>query len=774
MSAPGAIRTDPYVFFTTREPGATLARRSPGSTGVAGVDITLRQLSRSLREHRLTPSARIALVDGAGRVVAHPEAERLVRAEAGDRLRLARLAELGDPVLAEVLARSTPAAGRVAVTVEGRAWIGVARPAGAGGGGALTLLLAAPRDELLSEARGLVRRQVLTGLLVLALAVPVVWLLARRISRPLEALAGDARAIRGFEFADRPRRPSRIVEVDDLGRAMAGMRATIRQFLETSAALAAEDRLDRLLERVIEDTVRTAGAAEGALYLADETAGALTRAVRRAAGAGDGADGAAFPSTLEPAASHPCSRAAAGRGAVIEPAAGPAALATLAIPLVNRARDLVGVLGLRLAGDLAPGPGGERNPRLAFAEALSSVAAVAIETRHLIRAQKALLDAFIQVVAAAIDAKSPYTGGHCQRVPVLARLLAEAAAAETDGPFAAFTPGPEEWEVLHVASWLHDCGKVTTPEFVVDKAVKLETLYNRLHEVRMRFEVLKRDADVAYWRAVAAGADEPAQRAARDRLQQTLDEEFAFVAEANLGGEVMSPERVARLRAIAARSWARTLDDRLGLSEEERRRRGGPAAPLPAAEPLLADRPEHLVPRDPADRLPPDNPWGFRLAVPEHKLNLGEIHNLAIGRGTLTEEERYLINHHVVQTTLMLARLPFPRHLRRVPAVAGGHHERVDGRGYPRRLTGAETDVLARIVAIADVFEALTASDRPYKKAKTLSESLGIMRDMARTGHLDPDLFALFVRGGVYRRYAASHLAPAQVDAVDEAALLRG
>jgi hypothetical protein len=274
---------------------------------------------------------------------------------------------------------------------------------------------------------------------------------------------------------------------------------------------------------------------------------------------------------------------------------------------------------------------------------------------------------------------------------------------------------------------------------------------------------------------VAAGADEPAQRAMRDVLHRTLDEEFAFVAEANVGGEVMSPAHVARLRAIAARTWTRTLDDRLGLSEEERRRRAASATPaLPVAEPLLADRPEHVVPRAPTERLPADNRWGFRLEVPEHKLNLGEVYNLAIGRGTLTAEERYIINHHVVQTTLMLARLPFPKHLRRVPAVAGGHHERIDGRGYPRRLTGAEIDVLARIVAIADVFEALTASDRPYKRAKTLSESLGVMRDMARSGHIDLDLFALFVRGGVYRQYAASHLDPTQIDAVDEATLLAG
>ena len=769
LASADPVRTAPYVFFTTREIGTTIARRSADGGAVAGVDITLRDLSRSLREHRLTPSARLALVDAQGFVIAHPDASRLVRAESADSVRLARLAEIGDPALGEVLDRGA-GAGSVAVSVGDRTWLGAARPIRVDAGDTLTLVFAAPRDELLADARKVAGRQVAIGVLVLVMTVPLIWLLARRISRPLEILAHDARAIRGFEFADRPSLRSRIVEVDALDEAMAGMRQTIRQFLETSAAVAAEDHLDRLLERVLEDTVRAAGARDGALYLADDTGGGLTRGARHVvAGTADGG----FPERLEPGATHACGRAASMPATTIERVTGPRPATTLAVPLVSRRRELVGVLGLGLDDDLGPGPDGERNPRVAFVEALSSVAAVAIETRALLQAQKALLDSFIQVVAAAIDAKSPYTGGHCQRVPVLSQMIAEAASVASDGPFGDFALDEAGWETLHIASWLHDCGKVTTPEHVVDKAVKLETIYNRLHEVRMRFEVLKRDADVACWRAVAAGADEAAQRTVRDQLQQTLDEEFAFVAECNVGGEVMSAARIERLRTIARRTWTRTLDDRIGLSDEERRRLAGvPPAALPVEEALLADRPEHVVPRRPDDRIPADNPWGFRLDVPEHKLNLGEVYSLSIGRGTLTAEERYIINHHVVQTALMLARLPFPRHLRRVPEVAGAHHERADGKGYPRRLDKEHTDVLARIIAIADVFEALTAADRPYKQAKPLSESLRIMADMSRGGHIDPDLFRLFVEADVPRRYAAAHLQPAQQDAVDPAALL--
>jgi len=772
VATPDPVRTDPYVFFTTREVGTTIARRRDDGASVVGVDITLRELSRRLAGRLVTPSARVALVDHAGQVIAHPDPDRLIRPE-GAGARLARVNELDDPVLAEVLARATAGAGNARVTAGGREWIGVARPVPADVGQAVTLVFSAPRDEILGAARRAAQEQLLIGFLMLGLAVSLVWLLARHISRPLEALAGEARAIRGLEFGDRPHVSSWVAEVDDLGEAMAGMRTTIRQFLETSGALAAEDQLDRLLERVIEDTVRTAGAREGALYLVDETTGGLARAAQRA----DPAPGAdptpRFAERLGPEAIHPCRQAAETRSVVIEPSPGPRPATTLAVPLVSRTRDLVGVLGLSLDGDLPPGPNGERNPRLAFAEALSSAAAVAIETRHLMQAQKALLDAFIQVVAAAIDAKSPYTGGHCQRVPVLSRMLAEAACAEADGPFRDFALGEPGWETLHIASWLHDCGKVTTPEHVVDKAVKLETIYNRIHEVRMRFEVLKRDADVACWKAVAADADEVGQCALRDALYRTLDEEFAFVAECNVGGESMSEARLARLRAIATRTWTRTLDDRLGLSEEEHRHRAGiPPVPPPEERPLLEDRPEHVVPRRAEDGIPADNRWGFRLDVPDHKLNLGEVHNLAIGRGTLTDEERYIINHHVVQTTLMLSRLPFPKHLRSVPEIAGAHHERADGRGYPKRLAQDQTHVLARIIAIADVFEALTASDRPYKSGKPLSESLRIMGDMARSGHIDPELFRLFVRAGVHRRYAEAHLRPAQIDPVDEGALL--
>ena len=127
----------------------------------------------------------------------------------------------------------------------------------------------------------------------------------------------------------------------------------------------------------------------------------------------------------------------------------------------------------------------------------------------------------------------------------------------------------------------------------------------------------------------------------------------------------------------------------------------------------------------------------------------------------------------MAQTIVMLESLPWPRHLRRVPEYAGGHHEKMDGSGYPRGLKREEMSVPARVMAIADIFEALTAADRPYKPPKTLSESIRIMQFMVKDNHIDPDLFKLFLESGVYKEYAAQHLKPEQIDevAVDDEAL---
>lgn len=785
----GPVLIGPYAFFTTREPGITYARRANAEQVVVGADITLASLSRLLARQRVTPSSALLLVTADGSVVARNDGSTASRADAaGDRLPL--LAELPlavAPALAQHVA-SGVFERRFEFTATGRGWIGNVARAAEGAGTPLYLVVASPVDELMADANRMRDRSLLVTVALLAIAAALAWLVASRVSRTLRRLAADADRIQSLDFGDTPRAHSIVGEIDRLDAAMRTGRTSVRRFLEITSALAAERHVDRLVERVLVETIALARADAGAIHLVDRTQRMLEPAqyVRNAG---------TSPPSIQPIAlatdsqnPQPIARAALERKTVLTelspddvahrewlgPEAariGDGALALLAIPLHDRAGDVIGVLTLLSARVRAA----EVRPQIvAFIEKISGVAAIALETQRLVAEQKALLEAFIALVAAAIDAKSPYTGGHCQRVPDLTKMLAQAACDAQNGPFRDFRLNDDEWEAVRIASWLHDCGKVTTPEYVVDKATKLETLYDRIHEVRMRFEVLKRDAEIAHWKARCAGGDEAQLADALAAEWRALDEDFAFVASCNEGGESMDRERRERILRIAGRTWQRTLDDRLGTSWEERARRGVEAKqPLPATEPLLCDAPHHVVERTAAERMPESNRWGFKLDVPEHRYNRGEIHSLLVTRGTLTDEERYKINDHIVQTIVMLDKLPFPRHLAQVPEIAGGHHERMDGRGYPRRLRREEMSPVARMMAIADIFEALTAVDRPYKKGKTLSEAIGIMARMRDERHIDADLFDLFLTSGVFRRYAERYLRPEQIDAIDVAAFTR-
>ena len=161
----------------------------------------------------------------------------------------------------------------------------------------------------------------------------------------------------------------------------------------------------------------------------------------------------------------------------------------------------------------------------------------------------------------------------------------------------------------------------------------------------------------------------------------------------------------------------------------------------------------------------------FNLTVPELLYNRGEIYNLSVARGTLTPEEIYKIREHMIHTIMMLESMAFPPAMDRVAEIAGGHHETLDGRGYPRGLTAEQLSIPARILAIADIFEALTAGDRPYKRAMNLSTALGILGRMSLDGHVDPDIFDVFIRERVYLDYARRFLREEQIDTIDEAAI---
>ena len=398
----------------------------------------------------------------------------------------------------------------------------------------------------------------------------------------------------------------------------------------------------------------------------------------------------------------------------------------------------------------------------AFSESLLSMTK-AIESHD--RAQDALLDSLVKLIAEAVDNKSAHTGTHCRRVPELAEMLLEEANLSQNEAFRDFSlTSPDDRRAFEIGAWLHDCGKVTTPEYVVDKSVKLETLYNRIHEIRMRFEVLWRDAQIDF-------LEKRIDAETLEKRKAELRDDFSFIARVNLGTESLDEEKRQRIAKIAKQRWLRHFDDRLGLGRMERERYTQKEETLPVEEYLLSDKNEHIIPREDFD-YEGYRAEGFVMQVPEALYNYGELYNLCIEKGTLTEEERYKINEHVIMTIKMLEKIPFPEQLKRIPEYAGTHHERLDGEGYPRKLSASELSLPARIMAIADIFEALTSSERPYKRANTLSEALGIMAKMAEEEHIDKALFALFLTTGVYKRYAEAHLTPEQIDEVDIGALI--
>jgi len=384
----------------------------------------------------------------------------------------------------------------------------------------------------------------------------------------------------------------------------------------------------------------------------------------------------------------------------------------LTVPMKNHEGEVIGVL--QLLNALNPDTGAVRpfaqgDQRLA--ESLGSQAAIALTNRLLMGQLEKLFESFVELIDTAIDEKSPYTGGHCARVPELTMMLAEAVNNNTEGPLAGFTLTDKDRYELRIAALLHDCGKVTTPVHVVDKATKLETIFDRIELLATRFAALKAQTQADMWRAVAHGEPEASARVRCDAKCRQLDEDLAFLRHANKGSERMDDAAVRRVREMAERY--RWVD---GQGREQ---------------PLLSD---------------------------------DEMENLTIRAGTLTAAERQIINHHIVATIQMLEKLPWPKHLAHVPEYAGGHHERMDGKGYPKGLTREQMSVQARIVGIADIFEALTAADRPYKAPMTLSQALQIMDNFRDNGHIDPDLYALFLSHHIPQRYAQKFLSPAQRD----------
>jgi HD-GYP domain-containing protein (c-di-GMP phosphodiesterase class II) len=383
----------------------------------------------------------------------------------------------------------------------------------------------------------------------------------------------------------------------------------------------------------------------------------------------------------------------------------------LTVPMQNHEGEIIGVLQLINALDANKQVQAFSTADQRLAESLASQAAIALTNRQLVEQLEELFESFIKMINLAIDEKSPYTGGHCQRVPELTMMLAEAVNATTEGPLADFKLTDKDRYELRIASLMHDCGKVTTPVHVVDKATKLQTIYDRIHLVDTRFEVLKRDAEVQKWQKIAGGESAEIAESEFVAFTQQCDLDRAFLRKANIGGERMRDEDIERIKQIGTQYQWRNVQ-------------------------------------------------GENVAF----LSDNELENLTIRAGTLTGSERETINHHIVATIKMLEQLPWPKHLARVPEYAGGHHERMDGKGYPKGLKREEMSWQARMMGISDIFEALTAKDRPYKDGMKLSQALSILENFKNNGHIDPDLHAIFLNADVYRRYAAGFLDPKQID----------
>ena len=387
----------------------------------------------------------------------------------------------------------------------------------------------------------------------------------------------------------------------------------------------------------------------------------------------------------------------------------------LVVPLVHFEGGVIGVLQLINARDKQDQSIPFEDTFVGLTSSLAGQAAVAVKNAQLFQELELQFEAFIRTIATAIDAKSAYTAGHVKRVVDIAMSIAYAMDRADDGPFASKTFSRDEFKALKIASWMHDVGKIATPEYVVDKATKLETIFDRVEIVRLRYQLLHKEAECQMLRAMlAAPDDKEAASAAQKAFEQEVEElrqELAFIEVCNRGAEFMADDKLERLEAIASK--------------------------------------EAKVGEDTLNRLTED-----------------ELYNLSIRKGTLTKEEITVIRDHAKISYRMLAQLPFSRHLASVPEIAAGHHEKLNGKGYPRGLTAEELSTEARILAVADIFEALTAADRPYKSPTPLSRVKRILDAMVDDGELDPDIVHFAMKTGVLDEYVEREVSEHQRDLV--------
>ncbi len=379
----------------------------------------------------------------------------------------------------------------------------------------------------------------------------------------------------------------------------------------------------------------------------------------------------------------------------------------MAFPLKDHEQEVLGVVQLINAMNEENEIISFTDEHMAMLNALASFAAISMTNKKLVEGLETLLNQFIHSIAGAIDRKSKYTGGHIERVAKLTEAIAEKIQTDNKGQFKDKLFTEDEMKEISMSGWMHDMGKIITPAHIMDKATKLETIFDRIELVKTRFDLAEAVVEKDILRAKKEGEKKKLQS-----LLKELQSDFEFIEQVNFGGEFMKDEDLLRVEKIYKFKY--TSDDKHYF--------------------LLTEN---------------------------------EKNNLCVRRGTLMPDEFNIMRDHALVTSEMLNGLSFPKKYRNVPLYASSHHEKLNGKGYPRQLEESNLPLQARIISIADLYEALTASDRPYKKGKTLSETLRIMGFMAKDREIDKDILDLFIDTKLYLDYANDYLKPEQIDNID-------
>ena len=749
--------TEPYYFYFFKHFGITFSRRSLDGKSVIAADFTLDSLSDVLDGLAYSENSKIYLFTEKESLLGSNQSVEVVDPTQEVLLQSLSLGEF----VSDLSAVDIHGEESRRIEWQGQAWQLIITPMVISQREVLYLVNVISLNDVLADSNQFYNDLILISILIVALSLLIMIIATKRVVSPLTFLIKSFESIQRFNFKPRTYRRSGIKEIDKINETMLMMEEVLLNFVKNLKHVArstAPEEVSSSLVSQVQDILKS----DDCLLFTNSRQS--RSAFSLAANIGQYGEinlqrlfdihSTAFEQSIYELNQDEISLLSMPHRTCF------------LMPLFNRNNQNTGALLICFKQDI----NADIRGRLSFVQEFIGFNELVLEHLETVEEQTNLFHSFVMMTASAVDVKSSYTGEHCKRVPELTKMLAAEVVADK-AAFAAFELDSKQWEELLLAAWLHDCGKVSTPDFIMDKSTKLETVYDRIHEVRMRYEVLKRDADIGYLEALLAGNDKTQAQAECEQLKKTLDSEFEFVADCNLGTEFMADAKVTRLAQISQRTWLRTLPDSIGISHQEKAKRK--PQQLPVRECILADKVEHLYEWCEKKKLPVNGLREFKIKQPTYQYNRGELYNLAIKAGTLTTEDRYNINEHIVQTYMMLDQLPYPEHLKNVPIIAGSHHERIDGKGYPLELAGEDIPLQGRIIAVADVFEALTASDRPYKEAKSLSLALKIMANMVKDKHLDRELFDLFLTTGVYSQYATEYLKEQQIDVVDVSSIRR-